>query len=262
MTEASPIRSRPKEEKVESVKQAFRLPQWAVVAIPTIVALIAGYFIGREHLRYQLKSAFRDAATAFSEGLKDAFPGSGKGKIQQPTSEPTTNNAAVMQPQPIPNVATPIESIPAKPQLTIGQTHSTKEFSVRLDSAKIEKVKLKQFRDVGSSKEPELVLAFTFINTDDRKILTFRNNQFMAGNFKLRDDVDNVIRGISFGIGTDVIGAIKSGQDIQPGSSANHIEVFSVPPPKTEFLVLTVDLKCVGLDGAVDFKIPATAVAK
>jgi hypothetical protein len=84
----------------------------------------------------------------------------------------------------------------------------------------------------------------------------------MAGHFRLRDDVDNVIRGINYGIASKPVGALTGSEDIAPGSSATHVELFSIPPPKTEFLVLTVDLACLGGDGEIEFKIPASSIAK
>ncbi|MBN01885.1 MAG: hypothetical protein CMJ77_22490 [Planctomycetaceae bacterium] len=39
------------------------MPMWAIVVIPTVVALIVGYFAGREHLKYQVRNAVADAFT-------------------------------------------------------------------------------------------------------------------------------------------------------------------------------------------------------
>jgi len=80
--------------------------------------------------------------------------------------------------------------------------------------------------------------------------------------FKLKDDVDNVIRGVNYGIMSKPVGALTGTEDILPGATASHIEVFSVPPPKTEFLILTVKMACVGGDGEVKFKIPASSITK
>ena len=99
-------------------------------------------------------------------------------------------------------------------------------------------------------------------NLDERKILTFREaNQFGPNNFRIKDDVDNVIRGVNFGFSLKVIGALKL-EDIEPGKTVSHVQVFSMPPPKTEHLVLTVDLKCFGLTDEVKFLIPGSAIAR
>jgi hypothetical protein len=38
------------------------------------------------------------------------------------------------------------------------------------------------------------------------------------------------------------------------------VEFFSVPPPKTQFLILTIDLACLGGEGEVEFKIAANSI--
>jgi hypothetical protein len=133
-----------------------------------------------------------------------------------------------------------------------------------LDGAKIATTQLKTaMGGTSEGKDPDLILSFTITNLDDRRILRFREgNQFLGGHFKLKDDVDNVIRGVDYGIMSKPIGALTGTEDIQPGATATHIEIFSVPPPKTEFLILSVDMACVGGDGKVEFKIPASSITK
>jgi hypothetical protein len=154
---------------------------------------------------------------------------------------------------------------PAEPLLlTIGQPHKTDKFTFTLDGAKIATTQLKTaMGDTREGKDPDLILSFTITNIDDRRILRFREgNQFLGGHFKLIDDVDNVIRGVDYGIMSKPIGALTGTEDIQPGATATHIEIFSVPPPKTEFLILSVDMACIGGDGVVKFKIPASSITK
>jgi hypothetical protein len=75
----------------------------------------------------------------------------------------------------------------------------------------------------------------------------------------MKDDVDNQIRGVSYR-SADVVNALDSGEEIQPGEQKNHLEVFSVPPPKTEYLLLTIDLDAFGKEGLVKFTIPRNAI--
>ncbi len=228
-----------------STKKGISLPLWAHIAIPAIGTLVVGYFLGREHLKYQMRSAISDVATAFSQGLKRS-----------------TTSASASSPLGVIDTSTEQKPEPL-PQLMLGQTHATKQFAITLDSAKIGTAKLKDIMgDLGTGKNPDLILSFTFANIDDRRILRFRKgNQFMAGHFRLRDDVDNVIRGINYGMSKPV-GALTGSEDIAPSSTATHVELFSIPPPRTEFLVLTVDLACLGGDGEIEFKIPASSIAK
>lgn len=166
------------------------------------------------------------------------------------------------------NSTTTQNSEPLKPAeplpLAIGQSHKTDQFAFTLDGAKIATTQLKTaMGDTRGGKDPDLILSFTINNLDDRRILRFREgNQFLRGHFNLKDDVDNVIRGIDYGIMSKPIGALSGTEDILPGATATHIEVFSVPPPKTEFLILTVNMACVGGDGEVEFKIPVSSITK
>ena len=78
----------------------------------------------------------------------------------------------------------------------------------------------------------------------------------------MNDDVDNVIRGVDYGFSTSVVGALKQPHDIQPGESATHVKVFSLPPPKTRSLTLSIDLACLGQEGSVEYQIPMEQVQK
>lgn len=70
----------------------------------------------------------------------------------------------------------------------------------------------------------------------------------------MRDDVDNVIRGVNYGTGSPV-GALTGNEDILPGDEVTHVVIFSVPPPKTRYLILTMDLGAFGSEGETRFKI-------
>lgn len=206
--------------------------------MPALAALILGYFAGREHIKYQMRSAMSDVAEAFSKGL-GATNTESLGETQDAVAEPPT-------------------------QLLIGKTHSLDDFSIRLTSAKIATSSVKDM--IGQSRtgeNPDLALTFTVANKHSRKILRFRKaNQFLAGHFRLRDDVDNAIRGVNYGAGSKVVGALSGSEDILPGKTASHIELFSVPPPKTKFLILTVNLACFGGKNDIEYKIPAASIER
>jgi hypothetical protein len=225
-----------------STKRSIKLPQWPAIAIPALISVVLGYFIGREHLKFQMRSAFSSASEAFAKGLA--------GDIDDSFS-----TAAI-------ETAEPEVDLPTR--LMIGQTHQSDGFVVTLTSAEIATSKVKDLMgEIGTGENPDLAFAFEFTNTDDRKILRFRDgNQFMAGHFQLRDDVDNVIRGINYGFASKPVGSLTSADDITPGSTVTHVELFSVPPPKTEYLILTVNLACLGGEGEIEYKIPATEIGR
>ena len=231
--------------KARAANRTFSMPLWLMITIPTLLALVTGYFVGREHLRYQMQSALQQAFG----GLANAMPSS------TPTQSSRTSSLTTQ---------TPVEPEESLPQLEIGAAHQADGFSITLLSAKIATAEVKQaMGGVGTGKKPDLIFTFSFTNTDDRKIKRFDDgNQFTGGHFRLRDDVDNVIRGINYGIMATPVGALTGSEDISPGDQVTHVELFSVPPPKTKFLILTVDLGCLGGEGEIEFKVPASAIAK
>jgi hypothetical protein len=56
-----------------------------------LVGLVIGYFAGREHLKYEMRSAFQSAVVEMQKGLTSAFgvkPGSSNGKTREETPPP------------------------------------------------------------------------------------------------------------------------------------------------------------------------------
>lgn len=215
------------EVKEQSSRQKPKFPQWVRYALPAIAALIIGYFIGREHLKYQIKTALFDVATAFSGGLRGA----------------SADSEAL---------STPV------PQLEIGQTHQVDGLDITLESAKIEapQVKRAYSSEVGPAEKPSLVFTVKIQNTDERKVLKYREDKF-----RLRDDVDNEIRPAYYSFSSErLAGALGSRFEITPGSTVSHIEAFNIPLPKTEYLVLSVDLSGFDRDGIIEYKIPASSI--
>jgi hypothetical protein len=137
-----------------------------------------------------------------------------------------------------------------------------KGFTIAVKDTSIEAPELKDLMGKDTNgKDPVLILSFDFLNTDDRRILRFReDNPFLGSHFRLRDDVDNVIRGVSYRIGSKPKCAMTSSDDIEPVTSASHVEFFSVPQPKNQFLILAIDLACLCGEGEVDFKIAANSI--
>ena len=140
--------------------------------------------------------------------------------------------------------------------------HKADGFSLALVESHIAPVERALFGD-GTYETDDKYIHFIFrvTNTDDRKILNYRKgNSFGPGYFSLSDDVGNRFRCVSSGIGNDPIGTLSVIDDILPGESRTHLEVFTIPPPKTEHLILTVDLKSFGGDGRIKYKIPAAQI--
>lgn len=240
----------PVTSSVPARKSRATVPVWVIPAV-AVLCLVIGYFAGREHLKHQLFSAF---TSAFSEGVDKMWD-------EEPAAPPNAPQEGAAPAQPAGGVAL----APAPPQIPvfqIKQVYRTDTFAVALTGATVGPAMLSSSltRDF-ETDEPYLRLSFVVQNVHDRKILTFREASFSSPYWQIVDDVGNVIRGIDFGFSSEVVGAIKSGTDIPPGETLNHIEVFTVPPPKTQSLTLTLNTQAFGGEGSIRFHIPAEAIA-
>lgn len=253
--------------KPVSTHHSRDLKRWAVIALPAFATLFLGYFAGREHFQYQMKRAIADVGKASAQSIKtnDAQNAIADTSIPNTQSEPRetveADNAMLVPVASSPSIE---NSSMAERQLALGEFFDSKAFSIALVAARIEKPQVKQVMgDIAVATSPALVLHFKVNNIDDRRILRFRKgNMFLAGHFRLRDDVENVIRGVDYGFASKPIGQLTGSEDIEPGATATHLEIFSVPPSKTEYLILTVDLACFGGEGAFEVKIPAEDIRK
>lgn len=130
------------------------------------------------------------------------------------------------------------------------------EFRISIHSAEYKKPKVTGLLgDESEGENVQLVVTFKIKNSTERKILRFADNDFSTS-FELHDDAGNQIRRVTYGLGSEITGALTDNDDILPGALVTHVEVFLVPPPKTESLVLTMDRAVLGDEGVVDFEIP------
>ena len=217
------------------------VPFWAIVTAPAVVSLILGYFAGREHLKYQMQSAFANAGKALAEGIRDSLPPGLKDRAE--AKEP--------------------ESAPP-PRVPLGEAYDAGGFSVQVVGASIRHPQVKGLRgDASPSEDPLLVIEMQFTNKDDRKVVTFRDDRGLGGSvFRLKDDVGNVVRPVTFGFANKVVGALAEFTELKPEGGLTHLQVFDVPLPKTKSLVLNVDLYCFEGEGEVEIEIPIEAVKK
>ena len=223
------------ETKPQRTRQTGRQYPMAVVAAAALVGIAAGYFAGREHLKHQMLSAFQAVGQQFAKGMGEALGGS-----DSDTEHKTSTVEA------------------ASPPVEWGAPYKCDTFELRLDSAAIRKIPLKD--SIGGednvSKDDLLMLTFTVRNIHDRKLLTFHSGNSITSPWDLHDDVNNRIRGIDFGFASEVVGSIEDADDIPPGESRTHVEVFSVPPPKTQHMILKLDTEALGSEGDISFMIP------
>lgn len=212
-----------------SAKRRDKTVSLPVTVTITLAAILVGYFVGREHMKHELRSAFSDA-------VQKVFP-----RLSDEESE----------------------AIERQPTLPIRALHQADRFSLALLEARIAPVETEETYGDGLIETDDRYVHFTFgvTNTDDRRILNYRKgNSFGSGYFTLIDDVGNRVRGVSFGFSENPIGTLSIIDDIQPGESRTHLEVFTIPPPKTEHLILTINLKSFGGDGWLKYKVLASEI--
>jgi hypothetical protein len=222
-----------------------QVPIW-IVGASSLGCLTLGCIAGREHLKYQVRSKMEQAFSQIGDTIGIPKP---KAEKQSAT---TSNKLA-------PSVAV----TPPK-QYALGEVFSERRFSIAVIDARIGKARLAE--RIGDTKynsgENYLLLTLQLTNNDPRKKLSFsEDGGFRRSNFIVRDDVDNVVRGVDFGFSTVIEGAFQE-KDINPGETVRHLCVFSEPLPKTEHLVLNVDFKCFYEEGEVEFKLPINVIKR
>lgn len=241
----------------KTTRTKVSVPLWSMILIPAVVSFIVGYFTGREHVKYQIQSSF---AHAF-------------GKMFSGSSNSDRNDASKTTPSASNGID--LDSLyrdssdsngkgKIVPRLNLGETYKGDGFTFTVREASIGLTTIKNmFGGNGTGKNPDLSLSIAIENTDDRKILVFREaNRFLSQHFSLRDDVDNVIRGVDYGATSKPLAALSGGTDILPGQLVGHVELFTIPPPKTKFLILTVDMACVGSGGTLEVSIPVDSISR
>ena len=216
----------------------------AVAGLCSLASLVLGYFAGREHLRYQIRSSFEDAGKKFAKDLKE---GLGKAFGADVASDEEKKR-------------------PPAAKLKLGQAYNTAEASITVTSARMDHPVLKGgFRNTTSKHDEEcLVIGLTIRNKDSRKQLKLSYGQPFGGNtFTMQDDVGNDVDTMFFsspGSDFSIVGSHPSYKDVDPEQSVEHLVAFKQPLPKTKVLSLVIDKKLIGQDGAIQVDIPINEV--
>ena len=217
----------------------------AVVAgICSIVSLGLGYFAGREHLRYQIRSSFEDAGKKFAKDLKEGLGKAFSGEVAKEEEKKR----------------------PPAAKLKLRQPFDTAEASITVTSARIDRPVLKGgFRNSTSKHDEDcLVIGMSIRNKDSRKQLNLNyGHPFGDNTFTMHDDVGNKVDTTFFSRpGSDfvIVGAHPSYKDVDPEQTVEHFVAFEPPLPKTKSLSLLIDKQLIGQDGIVQVDIPISEV--
>ena len=225
-----------------------------VVGLCSLASLALGYFAGREHIRYQMRSSLKDVGKTFVEDIQKEI---GKAFSGQAASSGQADDIEEKKPEPV-------------AELALGKTYDSDKAAITVKSAKIERPAIIG----GMSREPHqhdeecLVISLAIRNKDDRKQFKVSYDTYekiSSDNvFKLHDDVGNDIQSMFFSDGASsqfqMVGAHPSHKDIDPEQSVDHVIAFKMPLPKTKSLSLVIDLKLIGQKGIIQYAIPIVAV--
>jgi hypothetical protein len=210
----------------------------------SLISLIAGYFAGREHLRYQIRSSIEDAGKKFVKEMQEGLGRAFAGAADAPTPE---------KPKPT-------------QKLLLGQAVNTERAAFTIVSARVENPVIEGGFGTKPSKheKPCLVLSMTIANKDNRKQLKcFFGAPYGKRIFAVQDDAGNDVDTMFFSSPDSeyrIAGSHRSYKPIDPEQSVNHAVAFELPLPKTESLSVLVDMAVVGQEGIVQYDIPIASV--
>lgn len=207
-----------------------------------IALLVLGYFIGREHLKYEIRQGLMKAFSGFTESI-DSQAGSSLSGVRR-ESLGSIDSTEDSEQEPLP----------------MGTAFESDSFTVRVVGAVIDRPRVRDWGEDKLASNRHLMIHLQIKNLDDRRQLSVRSESVFGGSpFYLQDDVQNSVRRVSFGTGTSVIGSFEG--KIDPLVGETVIGCFEQPLPKTESLELTVDLDdLLGKKGKVRFSIPVEAI--
>ena len=207
-------------------------PVVLIAAGASIISLIIGFFLGREHLGYQLRSAFMHGPMGLGNALENGF-----------------GDLADQEPEP-----------GQAPEIPMRSFHQAGSLAAGVLSAEVNSIILDRiFGGKGPSEEKYLIINMRIKNTDPRKVQAFHKDSLFQNSFKLVDDVGNAIRILDPGIDR-IEGALTAGTDILPGQEVGHRLAFVIPLPKTKELTLLVNMQAFSGEGFFRVKIPANDI--
>ena len=226
-----PSRKSKDSTRVGFMERTLKAPTVMSVAVAVAVAvavLVAGYFLGRWHLQHQL-------TTAVTEALQGVLPTTTDNDEKQPFA-------------------------PA-PEFKLGQSHKSELFEVALTRVSMDRMRWSSFDGEHSSKEDLRVCRFDVKNPHDRKVVNFFGRLAVGTPpCSIRDDAGNVVRQVDFPSRSRAEGEGSNEEDIVPGAQSSTVYFFEKPRPKTEYLLVEVNLSTLvnGAEGKLLYKVPMT----
>lgn len=131
---------------------------------------------------------------------------------------------------------------------------------VRIRSAAVSKVSLKTLSGPSQSEEKLLIVTVEISNQHPTRKFSYntwneKSRSFSQQRAEARDENGNVYNHCSFGIGSDVVGAVYGSESVYPGKVLTDVLVFEAPTENCQTLLLSLPTENIGGSGTVKLKI-------
>lgn len=136
------------------------------------------------------------------------------------------------------------------------------DLQVRIAKVSVGKVPLKDaFREGSKSKDDFLMVNLELVNKNPTKKVEYhswsgKDISFDRDYATLEDNFGNSYKRISFGFGSNPIGAVEGSESIYPNKSVTDVLVFETPLETIEYLRLELPAKNFGGTGMLRLQIP------
>lgn len=112
------------------------------------------------------------------------------------------------------------------------------------------------FDDNKKSSDDRLQVRFRFRNLTTNDGIEYETpGLFDSAFFRVADEGGTRVKGITLAPGEDLIGALEDGHVINPGKTAEHVEIFKTPSDDFKHLDVSVSLKAFGREGTFTYRI-------
>src|SRR5271157_1305697 len=196
---------------------------WSAMAAATLASLLIGYFLGREHVKYEIRTAIFGAGQAFSEGLQGSFGKGFRGPVAQ-ASKPEPAVVQLRAPEKKGNEWV-VAPIPAR----LGDVE-VKVLSVKVAPPVISR----GLKRDGEPGKPQLILTVEVSNRSQNRKIEYQTwagaEMFLSRGFAtLEDNFGNSYNRITFSMFEGVPEGRVLSDSIYPGKSLSDVLLFEPP---------------------------------
>ncbi|WP_162672522.1 hypothetical protein [Gemmata massiliana] len=141
------------------------------------------------------------------------------------------------------------------------------DIQVRITKVTVGKIPVKALGMNAVSEDVLLAVTLELMNVNPTKKMEYQSwsgtGSFIdRGDVTLTDDFGNRYNRITFGLGTQPVGALKRTESIYPNAVLNDVVVFEVPIAQATHLSLELPAQNFGDKGSLRFRIPMDFVTR